>query len=422
MADLRVSLPGFASKFRRALILDNNSEYFQGLNYNDYDLIAGFSDARPELEITNFQQLSYINIENADWYLGYIGYDNKNNIENLYSSNQDYQLWPGLFFFKPQILLLLRKNVIEIFVSDEVQGYKNIFSDILKCNASVGNVPDLRLKERISRDDYLYKAGKLMEHIKKGNIYEVNFCMEFYDEVFIDPSITYYHLNKRSPAPFSAFLKIDEHNLICASPERFLKHSDGLIISQPMKGTAPRGDPSLSDRLQKEKLFSNPKEFSENIMITDLVRNDLSKIALKNSVKVEDLCGIYTFPQVLQMVSTISAKTRNVSFGEIIKALFPMGSMTGAPKISAMELIEKYETVKRGIYSGCVGYIAPGMNFDFNVVIRSLQYNEDNRYLSYMTGSALTALSDINQEYEECLLKNYAFKLLYAQNDALRIS
>jgi para-aminobenzoate synthetase component 1 len=160
------------------------------------------------------------------------------------------------------------------------------------------------------------------------------------------------------------------------------------------------------DNLLKQQLFFDEKERSENVMIVDLVRNDFSKIAIKNSVDVEELFGIYTFEQVHQMISTITCNIeQNLSFSEIIKAVFPMGSMTGAPKIAAMELIEQYEPTKRGLFSGAVGYITPKGNFDFNVVIRSILYNSTNKYISIQAGSAITIDCDAEKEYEECLLK-----------------
>ncbi|MCW9041190.1 MAG: anthranilate synthase component I family protein, partial [Flavobacteriales bacterium] len=213
-------------------------------------------------------------------------------------------------------------------------------------------------------------------------------------------------LNKKSPTPFSCFVKQDDKYLLCASPERFIQKTGNDIISQPIKGTIKRGKDQQEDEQLKKVLFNDQKERSENIMIVDLVRNDLSKIAQKNSVKVDELCGIYTFPQVHQMISTVRAIVKeNTTFEEIIQALFPMGSMTGAPKISAMQLIEKYEATRRGIYSGTVGYITPEKNVDFNVVIRSITYNDSLKYLSFMVGGAITALSIPEKEYEECLLK-----------------
>ena len=235
----------------------------------------------------------------------------------------------------------------------------------------------------------------------------MNFCKEFYAEnIEIGPIDLYFKLNKKSPTPFSSFVKCDNKYLLSTSPERFIHKKKNKIISQPIKGTIKRGTSELEDERLKKQLYNDPKQYSENVMIVDLVRNDLSKIAKRNSVKVDELCTIYSFPQVHQMISTVSAEIRsNLDFDAIINATFPMGSMTGAPKIKAMQLIEKYEKTKRGLYSGTVGYIDEDGNFDFNVVIRSILYNKENNYLSFIVGGAITSKSEPENEYDECLLK-----------------
>ena len=159
--------------------------------------------------------------------------------------------------------------------------------------------------------------------------------------------------------------------------------------------------------------MNSAKDRSENVMVVDLVRNDLSKVCKEGTVRVDELYGIYSFPQVHQMISTVSGELKEeVCFTDILKATFPMGSMTGAPKNKVMHLIEKYEQTKRGIFSGAVGYISPNGDFDFNVVIRSIMYNADTSYLSFQTGSAITFYSDPEKEWEECLLKAEAIKVV----------
>ena len=409
------ALTDYARKFDMAIILNSNSEHFSDRNflYRKYDLIAGFiKNPKPEQLITRYDELYKINKSLKNWYLGYLTYDLKNSIEALHSGNPDYQKWPPVLFFRPSILILVRNQTIEIHSENQEPPPRNILNDLLSAENQYKETFDIKLKPRISKTEYLRHTGKILEHIKRGDIYELNYCQEFYDITKIDPYNVYTTINSNSPAPFSVFLKIHPHYLISASPERFLKKENSDIISQPMKGTSPRSTDTVQDQKLKIALQTDPKERAENIMITDLVRNDLSKVASKNSVVVNELCGVYPFPQVYQMISTISAQLKPINFAEIIKATFPMGSMTGAPKIKAMELIEKYETFKRGIYSGTVGYLAPGMDFDFNVVIRSLQYNTQTSYLSYIAGSALTALSDTEKEYAECLLKSYAINPL----------
>ena len=219
-------------------------------------------------------------------------------------------------------------------------------------------------------------------------------------------------LNTISPTPFSTFYKLNNQYLLCASPERFVKKDGDKIISQPIKGTAKRDLTNKTrDEQLKQQLINSQKEKSENVMIVDLVRNDLSKIAARNSVQVDELFGIYSFPQVHQMISTVSATIKDeIDFADMLKASFPMGSMTGAPKYRVMQLIEEYEQTKRGIYSGSFGYITPQNDFDFNVVIRSIVYNEQTKYVSYQVGGAITHYSNAEDEYEECLLKAKAME------------
>lgn len=411
IATIKKFLAGYARRFDMSIILDSNSHiYARGdYLYKKYDLIAGFANKSDGSEMmTNLKDLTEIDSSLDHWYLGYITYDIKNSIETLQSKNPDHLKWPELLFFKPSILFLIRNNKLEVNYNNRNFILQDFLDEAYSSITILRQVEDFNLKPRMNKEEYLYCAKKIINHIKRGDIYELNYCQEFYNNLTIDPYGTYLSINQHSPSPFSAFLKIDNHFLLSASPERFLKKETAKIISQPIKGTAPRGDNKRKDDLYQNYLRTSTKERAENIMITDLVRNDLSKLALKNSVTVEELCGIYAFPHIYQMISTISATIKPVTFADIIKATFPMGSMTGAPKIKAMQLIENYETVKRGLYSGSVGYIAPGMDFDFNVVIRSLQYDAKKGYLSYMTGSALTALSDMDKEYEECLLKSYA--------------
>lgn len=252
----------------------------------------------------------------------------------------------------------------------------------------------------------------LLDHIRRGDIYEANFCIEFYaQDARIDPLATFNHLNELSSAPFSTFLRLGQLYALSSSPERFLRKQGQRLISQPIKGTRKRGVNQQEDQRLKQDLERDPKERSENIMITDLVRNDMSKIARKASVHVDELCKVYSFEQVHQMISTVSC-TIDQDFLEVdvIKALFPMGSMTGAPKIRAMEIIEELEDFKRGLYSGAVGYFHPSGDFDFNVIIRTILYNQASRYLCLPVGSAITIGSEIDQEYAECLLKAKAMR------------
>lgn len=320
---------------------------------------------------------------------------------------------PLLHFFVPKYIVKIENEKVEIGVisesENESEGVLIEFKELLN-SQNLTLIPiaiGTQILNSITKEDYISTIEKIKQHIQLGDIYEMNFCQEFYAEkATIQPTKVFQKLNEISKAPFSCYFKNDTHHLMCASPERFLKRQQNKLISQPIKGTRKRFQDKQHDRNIKQELFFDEKERSENVMIVDLVRNDFSKIAIKNSVEVEELFGIYTFEQVHQMISTITCNIpKNLSFSDIIKATFPMGSMTGAPKIASMQLIEKYELTKRGLFSGAVGYITPKGNFDFNVVIRSIFYNEQNKYVSILTGSAITIDCDAEKEYDECLLK-----------------
>jgi para-aminobenzoate synthetase component 1 len=371
------------------------------------DVISVNEDCLEKFEV--FQQ------QYKDWLFGFLNYDLKNEIEPKLQSNKiDNIQNPLLHFFVPKYLVKIENENVEIGVlSDSENESESVLNDFKKLIISAQSLTthDLRLTTKISnrlpKQDYISTIEKIKQHIQLGDIYEMNFCQEFYaGNALIDVVRVFQKLNEISKAPFTSFFKNEANYLMCASPERFLKRQNNTLISQPIKGTRKRIQNKNEDRNIKQELFFDEKERSENVMIVDLVRNDFSKIAIKNSVEVEELFGIYSFEQVHQMISTITCNIeQNLSFSEIIKAVFPMGSMTGAPKIAAMQLIEQYEPTKRGLFSGAVGYITPKGNFDFNVVIRSILYNEQNQYVSIQAGSAITIDCDAENEYEECLLK-----------------
>ncbi|USD25191.1 anthranilate synthase component I family protein [Flagellimonas marinaquae] len=351
-----------------------------------------------------------------DWLFGYFSYDFKNELEDLTSNNFDGLGLPLLRFFCPKKIIIiadgqLRFNYLNDYACE-------IDSDLAKIReyGSLGlpksDAEPIKIKMRIHKDAYFEKANRFLEHIHRGDIYEANFCQEFYaEDVVIEPLETYIRLNSISEPPFAAYVKMHDQYLMCASPERYIKKIGQKVISQPIKGTAPRGKDANEDEKIKDELAKNKKERAENIMIADLVRNDLSKSAIKGTVKVEELCKVYTFKQVHQLISTIISKVEeNKNPVEIIKETFPMGSMTGAPKISAMKIIEDLEETRRGLYSGTVGYFDPQGNFDFNVVIRSILYNAEKKYISYSVGGAITAESKPEMEYQECLLKAKAMR------------
>lgn len=404
----------WSKKFEYVCILDShevNQKENSKMEYNTYELVAGI-DALQILEPNQncFDSLKAEIDSTKDWMFGYLSYDLKNEVEELKSENPDGLGMPKMNFFRPRWVFVLDVDTLLVYYFEEEFSEIEIYS-LIKSLQDL-SVPkekstNIEIKSRISKEDYLKSVQQLKDHIRRGDIYEVNFCQEFYaEDAHIRPRQTYRKLMQVSPTPYSCMYRMGEKYLLSASPERYIKKKGNKIISQPIKGTAKRGATPEEDKLIKDVLFTDPKERAENIMIVDLVRNDLSRTAEEGSVIVEELCGIYSFPQVHQMISTVVSELKeNVHFIEAIRQSFPMGSMTGAPKVRAMKLIEKYEATKRGLFSGAVGYITPEGDFDFNVVIRSIQYNALNNYLSFMVGGAITMQSDPEKEYDECLLK-----------------
>nr|WP_242692162.1 anthranilate synthase component I family protein [Aridibaculum aurantiacum] len=352
----------------------------------------------------------------ADYIFGHFSYDCKNYLEPLTSSHPDGIGFPDAFLFVPQVVLRLHQQQLQIGVT--IDDAATIFKEILEEEFPIKALPAVKLLPRIEHAAYLAIIEQLKQHIKRGDCYEINFCQEFYSHhVVLDPVQVYQRLQEVSPNPFSAYYRVNDKYLACASPERYVRKEGKRIISQPIKGTAPRNhEDKTADDANKQRLLSTQKERSENVMIVDLVRNDLAKICTQGSVKVEELLGLYSFPNVHQMISTISGTLPpSVGIAEVLAATFPMGSMTGAPKRRVLELVEQYEKTKRGIFSGTVGYISPAGDFDFNVVIRSIMYNSSSKYLSYQVGGGITYLSDPQQEYEECLLKAQAIEKVLSE-------
>lgn len=418
-SDFKNQLLHWANQHREVVFLDSN-QYHQ--KYSSYDAVLAvdaFTSIKTDYE-NAFQDLYQYQSQTKDWLFGYLSYDLKNDTEDLQSNNFDGLAFPDLFFFQPKKLFLIKENQVEIqylrLCDDEIESDFNdiVLSEL--CDAAT--LREITINQRISKENYLSKVAKMLEHIHRGDIYEANFCMEFYAEkAKIEPLEIYQKLNTISEPPFAVYFKNNFQYLLSASPERYLRKEGLKVISQPIKGTAKRSFDLEQDEQLKSDLAQNEKERSENIMIVDLVRNDLSHTATKGSVKVEELCQIYTFKQVHQMISTIVSEVENTTSPiEILRTTFPMGSMTGAPKISAMQIIEKLEETKRGLYSGAVGYFTPNGDFDFNVVIRSILYNSENQYLSFSVGSAITSQAIPEMEYEECLLKAKAmFEVLQSK-------
>lgn len=356
-----------------------------------------------------FESLQRFWEQSPGWLFGHLSYDLKNDLEQLHSHHPDHLKFPEIHFFQPRYLLQIQGE--EAIISSIEDSPSAIFEAILKtlplpeCTG-----PETRIQRRFSKKEYLEKVRAIQQHILDGDVYELNFCQEFFAEsVSVNPRELYQSLNAKARAPFSAFYQLGARHLLCASPERFIRKKGNTVLSQPIKGTIHRGNTEEEDAQLRHELRHSAKDQAENVMIVDLVRNDFARSCLPGTVVVEELFGIYPFEQVFQMISTISGQLHPAThFVEAIKNAFPMGSMTGAPKIKSMELIERYERSKRGLYAGSVGYFTPNGDFDFNVVIRSLQYNSQEEYLSFQVGGAIVYDSVPEKEYAECLLKAQA--------------
>jgi para-aminobenzoate synthetase component 1 len=393
--------------FEKACYLDSNSSP-HALGYRQYNCIAG-AGAISVLSAragNAFQQLKDFHEKERDWLFGFLTYDLKNETEKLASENPDSLGFPDMMFFRPEHIVILEGNEVQVHSSGNTEDiWKEINNSVI--DAGPAGKSELNISCRVSRHAYLGNVDAIRNHIIEGDVYELNYCIEFFAErADVAPAEIFSRLMQVSPMPFSAYLRTGDNYLMCASPERFMKKEGSRLVSQPIKGTCKRGTTAEEDERNRIFLRNSIKEQAENVMIVDLVRNDLARSSETGTVKVEELFGIYSFEQLHQMISTVTGQLKkDIHWTDAIKNAFPMGSMTGAPKVMAMQLIEKYELSKRGLYSGSVGYITPGGDFDLNVVIRSMLYNAGKKYLSFHVGSAITYDSKAEEEYDECLLK-----------------
>ncbi|MCG8388531.1 MAG: anthranilate synthase component I family protein [Cytophagales bacterium] len=403
----------WASQFSHACLFNSNQIDFPYKPFKNL-LAADRHYVVPFHHRNDFDQLRQAVDDVGDWLIGHLGYDLKNQIEPLSSCHFDLTGFADIAFFQPKHLVFFDHRTVTILTPGSPQEvFKHIQSMDLPTARPRLDVP---VKGLISRSEYIETVERLKDHILEGDIYEINYCMAFFAEhVELDPAQFYSELVGLSPTPFSSFYKNQDRFALCASPERFLKKTLQKLTSQPIKGTARRGNSSYEDERIKQRLRTDEKELAENMMIVDLVRNDLARSCKPGTVAVDEMFGIYTFKQLHQMISTVSGTLREgVHFVEAIKNAFPMGSMTGAPKVKVMELIEQYEKYKRGLFSGSIGYITPEGDFDFNVVIRTLFYEKSLKRASFAVGSAITYDSNPANEYEECLLKAAAISSLLA--------
>ena len=392
----------WANQFSIFCFLDSNN-YQDSQSSFDWMLAVDATQSFVSNDSDFFSSLKEFSVNNPEWIFGHINYP---------SARKDSIAFPDAFFFVPKIILQLKANELSIQTTDNA---KNIFEEINNESSGLKKAvqSEIKVSQLLTKEKYTDIIQSLRKHIQRGDCYEINFCQEFIaDNADLNPTALYFELCKVSPNPFSALYKLNNKFCVCASPERFLKKSGNKVLSQPIKGTSKRNlQDTAKDEELKTALLNSKKERSENVMIVDLVRNDLSRICKKGSVKVTELFGIYSFPQVHQMISTIEGEVdEQIHWTEIIDVCFPMGSMTGAPKKRVMELIEQYEASPRGLFSGTIGYVTPDGDFDFNVVIRSLFYDDEKKHLSFNAGGGITFNSNAEDEYEESLIKTNAIR------------
>lgn len=393
-----IPLPHFAPEdFFAKLSPDNNVMLLKGEDvlHSKYRFLLAYGCKEVKFSLD-------ISLHKGQWWFGHINYDAHQEWSRLVSSHQPQQGFPSVYFFRPKFVIFARDELcfLECEPNDREEAL-NWFSSTMAQEVVVPQQKPFSLRATDTKEHYVETVAKLKKHLQRGDIYEINYCRFFEGEADLGLS-NFLHWNKITDAPFSGYYRVNDNQLFCASPERFLCKRENTLIAQPIKGTAARHSDTKRDEQAKHELYHSEKERAENVMIVDLMRNDLSRIALKNSVKVSELFGIYSFPQVHQMISTVLAELpENCTLQSIFSHTFPMGSMTGAPKRRAMELIDAYETRSRELFSGSIGYVDPQGDFDFNVVIRSLMHHIPTKKINAGVGSAITLLADAEAEYEE---------------------
>lgn len=418
IASLKDRMLSWSSRFSISFFLDSNG-YADPYGRYECLLAVGAAKQLVSEDSDSFRKLQHFFDERNDWLFGHFCYELKDVLQNhLHSNHPIRHQFPLMQFVVPETVCLILRDTNELVIESLNPDPEKYLNEILQTldDSRFQPLPKLKLQSGFTRDEYLDRIAKLKSHIRDGDCYEITFCNEAIAEnVDLDVRDLFKKLNARSPAPFAAFYQDGSRNLVCASPERFLTKAGPVLRSQPIKGTSKRSRDAAEDAALKQALLDSEKERAENVMITDLVRNDLAISCKPGSVLVDELFGIYSFPQVHQLISTISGTLReDVKPLEAVAAAFPMGSMTGAPKHRVMQLIDQYEIARRELFSGSVGYISPDGDFDFNVIIRSLFYESDKQLLSYQTGGAITWDSDPEMEWEEMRLKAAAMEALFS--------
>ena len=375
---------------------------------NSYSYLAAF----PKKQITanNFEEFEQQlkNNKSDDYWFGYLAYDLKNILEKLPYDEKFLINLPDLWMINFNLILIFdhKKQKIKCLYSND-HFLKNIPKPLKTSGLKTSFTLD-KIKSNFTKDSYLKKLQSIKQKIAAGDIYQANLTRKFYSHFIKKPENDFelfIKLNKISPANYSAFLKIGNSSVISSSPELFVKiDSKGQMLCSPIKGTAPRFGDLAADKSSKAALKNSAKERAENLMIVDLIRNDFSKSCKTGSVKTKNLFKVNSYKTVHHMSSDIyGVKDDKISTIQAIKNCFPAGSMTGAPKIRAMQICSNMETVKRGIYSGAIGFFKGNNVCNLSVVIRTLIIQEST--IEFQVGGAITFDSDPESEWLETINK-----------------
>lgn len=410
LSAIKMKLLDWSQQFNHIVWLDSNAypehqhTYEAVLAVDAHEILSIDED----FALTNLKQYRE---ENKNWLFGYLGY--RANSRKLEDISKDLLKFPSLYFFQPKKVFLVHKDYIELHYlkPEEIELDWEAISRI-ELNHACLELEDIEIKPRIDKDTYIAKVEQIQKYIKDGILDEINFCQEFYTDTKLDNPLAFYkQLNQISQAPFASYMRLEDKYAFCSSPERYLKHKKRKLITQPIKGTAKRLLDKEADERIKKRLKENEKEINENKLVVDMVMQEFKTFCIPESVEVTEFCKAYTFKQVHQLISTIEGEIKeDLSALDAISATYPMGSMTGLPKKTALVLTDELEDFDRGVYSGGIGYFTPEEDFDFNVVIRTALYNDTEAYLSFSAGGAITSLSNPEAEYEESLIKINAIK------------
>jgi para-aminobenzoate synthetase len=377
------------------------------LTENSQDI---FSYLKEKLESKKIKETnSNLPFDFIGGYVGYFGYELKAlcGAKRKYTSPYPDSLW----YYTENVIVFdhLEKNIYLVSLTKDSTSWFDEIQNKFKDIPRNGAIPTVRKKItfKLSRnhDQYLKDINTCKDYLNKGESYQICLTNNISTKINIDPLTLYRTVRKNNPAPYSVLLKHKDLSIICSSPEQFLAiNKDGIVETKPIKGTTRRGENLEEDKKLIEELKTNNKEWSENAMIVDLLRNDLGKACEFGSIEVSKLMEVESYATVHQLVSTVRGKLRsNFSIIDCIKACFPGGSMTGVPKIRTMEIIDTLEQDARGIYSGAIGFLSLNNTAKLNIAIRTIVIKGES--LSIGAGGAIVTQSDPEKEYDEMLLK-----------------